>query len=543
MLRIGLAILLIGIPVGADGYDEAYKLYRKWIKRPSLHKRTLARERLARTGDARALAILAKSYRRAEQPKDQVQYLLASIATENFAEPEHAATYVQWRGRHKAPKDAWLWYLTLVPHMEAHGPEELESIARDSSRNVFLRAAAIEALRFKRHPGLWPLVEELAGKLPHEPTPRAVLLESLAAALSIWHEERRKPEFRAPAQAVMTRMDEAATLERTKIVLGRQFAHLFRNRFVYRSGKRWLLELDFAQTGGKQADMSDYETKKPPTFVGLEASGDRIVYVIDMSDSMLTPLAPRELEKLPRGPATGPARKRKVAANDAWTRAFENVKWDKVKTRFDAARELLKTSLLGLDENQHVFSVLWFGDKAGVLKSTRGMIKPSLANVKRVFAELDRIRAGPKAENRPHGTLRGLTNMHGGLHRAFKLRAKGMVGPGEYVNPATFTKGCDTIFLLTDGDPTSDDWIQADRKDPEDSAGDPETGAAMADSDTLNFQGPYRRAYHLADDVRRLNLFRKCEIHCVGMGEANMSILQRIAGIGKGKAISLRSGG
>ena len=40
----------------------------------------------------------------------------------------------------------------------------------------------------------------------------------------------------------------------------------------------------------------------------------------------------------------------------------------------------------------------------------------------------------------------------------------------------------------------------------------------------------------------RLNLFRKVEIHCVGMGEANMSTLRTIAALGKGEAISLRSG-
>jgi hypothetical protein len=39
--------------------------------------------------------------------------------------------------------------------------------------------------------------------------------------------------------------------------------------------------------------------------------------------------------------------------------------------------------------------------------------------------------------------------------------------------------------------------------------------------------------------VTRLNLFRKVEIHCVGMGDAQMSILETIASLGKGQALDL----
>jgi len=38
-------------------------------------------------------------------------------------------------------------------------------------------------------------------------------------------------------------------------------------------------------------------------------------------------------------------------------------------------------------------------------------------------------------------------------------------------------------------------------------------------------------------------MFRKCEIHCGGRGEANMSLRESLAHIGKGEAISLRDGG
>ena len=107
------------------------------------------------------------------------------------------------------------------------------------------------------------------------------------------------------------------------------------------------------------------------------------------------------------------------------------------------------------------------------------------------------------------------------------------------MNPSTFDDGCDTIFLLSDGAPTWDDWPSNDSKDEGDHAGDPELGAFQKDSDNLIFQGPYREAHNVIGDVIRLNLFRKVEIHCVGMGGAQMSILETLAMIGKGQAIDL----
>ncbi len=295
------------------------------------------------------------------------------------------------------------------------------------------------------------------------------------------------------------------------------------------------------QAGGKQASMDGYAP--PPSFAGIEATGDRICYILDLSDSMLTPLRPSELEKFPKGPVTGggAVRLEKESRNKQWKKAFEAVDWSKVKHRIDAARELLKASLLQLDEEQS-FSVLWFGDEAGSLGSTKGLVKASLANVRAVFKEIDAIQAGPGAENRPHGTLRGKTNLHGALHRAFKLRGRGSVGAGENVDASTWEEGCDTLFVLTDGAPTWDDWAARDQRDPEDHAGDPETGGKLANTPTLIFQSPFMHPGCILDEATRLNLFRKVEIHCVGMGEATMNTFERLAFLGRGEAISLSGG-
>jgi len=530
-----MLLLVLGPRAAAEDFDTAYKAYKTGVKRPSLRKRHEARERLARTGDPRALKALIHDYGRPEEPKDQVRYLIASLASESFAGPEYVEAFDDWRAKHSSATDAWLWFVALRQHLEAVGSGEVVEVAK-SDRNVFLRAAAIEVLRYDFDGDPLPLIAELEKKLPSSGMDRAILLESLTALLCSRVEQLKTPGFAEVASAIIRRMDEPGTIDRTRIAMGRQFAKLFKTRFVWRDGARWQQELDFVQHGGKQPQDERYA---PPKFAGIEASGDRICYVIDLSDSMLEPLTPAELKHLPKGPVTGtPSAMAKISKNDAWKKAFENVRWDKVTNKFEAAREMLKASLLMLEDNQY-FCVICFGDGAGPLKGSKGLQKATLDNIQGAIKVLDSIRPGAKKSDRPYGTLMGATNMHGGLHRAYKLKSGTMVGPGEYVNAATFDDGCDTIFLLSDGAPTWDDWAATDSKDPNDHAGDPESGAKTQDTDTLIFQGPYANSYEIISDVTRLNLFRKVEIHCVGMGGAEMNTLDTLAAIGKGEAVDL----
>ena len=66
-------------------------------------------------------------------------------------------------------------------------------------------------------------------------------------------------------------------------------------------------------------------------------------------------------------------------------------------------------------------------------------------------------------------------------------------------------------------------------------SGDPESGRQGKKAATLNFYGPYTFPRHLLRDLVRLNMFRRVEIHCVGIGEANASLLKGMAQIGGGE--------
>ncbi len=234
-----VAALLAQGPIAQAGdFDGALALYKANLKRPSLCKRMLGRARLADTGDPRALEILVASYAKAEQPRDQVQYLLVNCVTERFHQEEDLLLYANWRRRQERPEDAWLWFKTLLPQYEAHGASELVALVRGSG-NVFLRCAALEVFSNRQDAGLLAMIPALAELASASGVARAVYLESLASALAEFAKLRAKPEFRAPAEAILRCMEEAATLPRTRIVMARCLARALGVKFHFREAARW----------------------------------------------------------------------------------------------------------------------------------------------------------------------------------------------------------------------------------------------------------------------------------------------------------------
>jgi hypothetical protein len=128
----------------------------------------------------------------------------------------------------------------------------------------------------------------------------------------------------------------------------------------------------------------------------------------------------------------------------------------------------------------------------------------------------------------------------------------------EHVHPDAFTGGCDTIFLLSDGTPTQWDFhgrgplrdvpgyeIKARRykykyKDPE--TGEESEREVNQPAQTVpprkiqqSMQGPYQNQHHFRSDLERLNLFRKVQIHVVGVGEYSKTWLDLVKDAGLGK--------
>jgi hypothetical protein len=525
-------------PKGTPTFGEAMGQYEAWIQRPSFYKRTIARDFLAQTGDVRALEIFEKTYKKPEEPHDRVRSTIVSLATRHLRRSEHLPVYAQWRAENQRPDDAWLWFKSLQVNAELGDFDPIGKAIHDAP-SIWCECAAIQGLSpprpYAHQPGArfafgdpvgLSYVPGLLMKLPAAPFDRGMVAQACSALLLELKPRRDRSDFEQAANAVIGTLDGELIPPHSRLVVAR---HLART-------------VDFEGVPSLSADVWRHEfeargwTKPRPkddgryavTFAGIPASGTKLCYVVDCSDSMLTHLKKEKVA----APSTGNDKsdKKKRDKNDPY------IPWDRIDTRFDLARELVLSSLRQLDESKS-FAVVLFGDGAELMHATPGLVKADKRAVEKVQAELDAMKPGPATKLRPLGTLLGKTNLHGGLDRAFRVTAKGLDTKTNFVDEHLLEGGVDTIFVFTDGDPTWDDYHALDRRDPDDVVGDPESRVATAGAPNLDFPGPFGRMdSQLLDDVARMNLFRGVEIHCVGTGEAPMDFLDALAGVGLGIA-------
>ena len=509
--------------VAEDSYASKLAYYEMNVDRPPLRKRVGAMNRLASTKDPRALKILARRYAKPRVPKVQERYLLSVVLGRHFSDPRHAPAL--WRLLHKHRKDehAWLWRNALAAAVAAPDLQEVEDVILDARQAPFVRAAALEALGEKRlEPALRVCTKLLHPKLPKPGPARMALVPSCVAVLLAHREERETTAFRAVAALLVDLLPRDDVEPRTKLLLARFLARIYGVETITTDHPFWrqMLSATVApvQPGGSVVGR--------PRFYGVEAAGSNVAYVLDMSDSMLEPLTPRELADARLHEPT-PAE------------GVEGIEWDTIRSRFDLARAYLKSSLQALGADVR-FVVVTFGDVARPLKSTKGLVKASRGVVKRVERELDGIKPGSATGKRPHGTLLGDTNLHTALLRAFRAAPRSFLDEEEDVDPSALLKGCDTLFVFGDGKPTKDDFDAVDRFDGGKITADRETGETTTKAaGSANYFGPYVARGHLLDDLRRMNLFRKAEIHTVAIGEADSGLMRRMAELGLGRYRSI----
>lgn len=517
----------------AQSYDEVLARYQEYLQRPSLWKRTVGRRALAATRDPRALEVLAASYDRPEEPEAVVRHLIATIAMKAFGRSADPDVLSSWRQRHDETEDAWLWFET----QRYTADRELPALAAQAlgKGDPFLRAVALEAIADRtRRVGVGPesadLCLQVLDTLPRKELDRAVLLESVASVVLANRPRIRGDVWKPVAERVIRELDERATPHRSKVVIARHMALALDCPNLGLESHWWLGELEREarrESGGGRT------TTVP--FFSLRTTGYRFAYVIDASDSMLKRVTDRQRRDV--GPTTG-GRPKPKEGEPGFVPEADDIDWNRVITRFDAAREYLRLSLSSLGE-EHEFVIVLFGDEAQTLAATPKLVPANKRTIRAALAELDAIEVGPPTNRRPDGQLRGQTNLHAGFAAAFRVTSSGATRKQEYIDPKGFTDGCDTVFVLSDGAPSWDDYPELDRRDPEDQAGDPETGMRFENRPELVFQGPYGLPPFdlLVADVRRMNLFRKAEILCVGIGEANHGLLKSLASVGLGRSI------
>lgn len=561
--RLGFLLLVLIAPLHGDDLKDELRAYKRSVTRPALYIRTLAIEKVAKTREAAALKLLAKRYKRAEDPADHVSYLVAGISAEQFTDPEeHGALWRKWLKVSKKPQDAWLWFLGQRLRTKWGEVKEVREEVGEKKTSDFHKAATLLALA-NADPGeaTLSLVPELLSPKAlkkakvHE---RAALQSACAVALVKSRAALGKEVFTQAALAVIDQIDDEETKEHGRWVIARQLARALNVSKLYLSGEPWRTALLAATAKAQQGEeVRPGATRlrpvglKPgatiPRFLGIEGTGTRIAFVIDCSDSMLTPLSEAEKEDLKRGPkrqVTGTDRSEKESEGAAAKEKEEpeqedplaKLPWDTIKTRFDAAREALILSLESLGKNMD-YVVITFGTDAEVLG--RGLVNATDSNKRKTVAALRRMRTLPGDAKRPHGRLKGYTNLHGALLDAYQVTEDRPMETAEHVDPRGFVQGVDTIFVLSDGAPSWDDFDCVDVNDLEMTSGDPESGHQGKKVPTLNFYGPYIFPRHLLRDLVRMNMFRRVEVNCIGIGEANAALLEAMAKIGDGEFRSI----
>ncbi len=513
----------------SKSYDDALARYRTCMNRLPMTHQTEGRERLAGTRKPEALQILCGDYQKPKSYPEYTRYTLAALLGQNFSNNESVATLDALRKANSKPVDTWLWVNVL--RIQTDRVDDTEAVATaTTSKNITHRAAAILALGLARNGNLKTAIVSNCIEWPKKDAERCVLLGAMSSAL---YENRRRikdEDYRAALTSYIGLLDDASGLTHTsKIQIARHLQQILGGPALFVNMEPWLELL--AQ--GSSKPKSTQQTTVAPRFFGIETEGERFCYVLDMSDSMCKDIAP---SARPAGPLTGPKQKKpKGVLPDE-----SDLPWFKIKTRWDLAREQMRISLQRLPPEKY-FSIVWFGTDAGTLTSSKGMIRATKGNVDKVLAELDSIQVGERnAATAPDGTLRGRTNLHFGLRLAFSLSDKGFVEEAAYVDPAVLTHGCDTIFLLSDGAPSWDEFGCEDTNYGEgQTVVDTEYNQPAPPQARTTYYGPFHQDQWLIEDVKRMNAFRRLRLHCIGLGEANMTLLENLAQIGHGEVMSV----
>ncbi|MCE9638045.1 MAG: redoxin domain-containing protein [Planctomycetes bacterium] len=523
-------------------WDQATKRHAELASSNSFGYRVRGREALARSGDVRALTALAAVYARPEEPKDFVRFSLVTTAASFLCDPVHDAVWSTWLTANCDAEDAWLWH--RAAWAAAPFDRGWRAQAGMERKDPFVAAASLQALANAPNEVALAVVAKTLAGLPARGLPRRLLVEAAAHVVARHAAAADAAMLETCAGALVELIDDTQTGARTKAVLVAELRRTLGSTEDTIDLGVWRTELAMWKLRRKAADQPAPAAAPPAYgkdtsyFFGLPVRGERIVFVIDASTSMLEAVDEQTLIKR-RAPVTGRRQEEGLATS---------IDWSRVHTRFDLAREALRVTLEKLPERTR-FAVVLFGEAAATMAATPSILPASPGNRKAVLGELDVIAKAAVTSKQ----LRGDTNLHGALRVAYALGVS-RKADAAYTSLALLDEGCDSIYVLSDGQPNRDDWFGTDRRDSEDAGRIGNDGQRAADADVVRNPGPYwtmrgsRGFYspfellsttpsYVVEDVARMNLFRHASINCVALSTADMELLQSLARLGGGDVL------
>ena len=225
--------------------------------------------------------------------------------------------------------------------------------------------------------------------------------------------------------------------------------------------KRWW-EANRGKTGARKPATTKYGTGR---FYGITVPPGRTAFVLDTSGSMREPVV------------GGPAAK--------WVAEAPHLKGKTIKTRLDLAAEELAHALESLGNGATV-GVIAYSESAQWISKGYEPLDAALRDKLST-----RVRALTAARK---------TNIYDGLNLAFR--------PQKKTGPMDTSEGPDTLFLLSDGNPST---------------------------------GKIEDIQELRDEVLAWNLGRAIRIHCVNVGDADARLLRALASSSGGTYLDLKS--
>jgi len=448
---------------------------------------------LVEADTAEAFARLVADYRAAKD--ETLRGLLVSTACET-ARTDVALDRLQaWRRASTEVGDLWLWHRSLLREY-ARRPETVHAAAVEAEVRPELRAAAIRALAAWADPVALDFAPAAVRRQWGEGKAGALLVEAWAAVVAAQPGRAGTPPFRSAVLAIAEYVETQAPELRTKLEVARSLARAFETDDVSTDPLVWRSLLERVDAHPDHAHEG-HTAGATASFFDLDATGDRVVYVLDASGSMDDPLTPETRDALRALGRTDRAGAAPGAAVD----------WRRVKTARQAVAEVTKTSLRTLPTTMS-FAVVLFGTDARAIPSTPGLVPATAQNVAAACRDLD---------GAARGAHRGTTNLHGGLRRAFGMTLLGNDGASPFGGDAValLGRGATTMFVLSDGVPSCDDW---------DKTANLVTGRPW-----------FADAAALLEDVARMNLLRGCELHAVALGAEARTVLEPLARLGSGQ--------
>jgi hypothetical protein len=364
-----------------------------------------------------------------------------------------------------------------------------KALDKGDKKNVSLRACALEAIGEAARDNLAPLALAIVNAYKPEDD-KGNVFENLAAITAVRKlcpkgEDR---EAQKPYLEALIHVLDASGDERIKY-----FAALGLSRITgqpaYLSAGWWR-----AWLAGNVAEEAG--AGKTVAFFDAIAVGTRVLFVIDVSGSMEWP-ADMEFAK---NPVTG---KGKENGPD----------YSQVKTKLDLAKVELLWTLKNLPEDYH-FNIITYSKEHQLILPDESELVQATDENKRKFSIAV---YGLKAE--------GGTNIHGALTQAFTVVRKGKVKEDPALDPKAMLEGVDTIFFMTDGEPSWSD----------DSTGEgyvhPKWGSIG--------NGRYVKPEAILADISRINTFRKVVIHAIAVGkDAAHQMMQDLAEQNHGRYVN-----